>query len=755
MTRVGWKALQSLVGLSCICVTLAVPARAVTDEQDDNLARPRVGLVLSGGGARGAAHVGVLQVLEEYRIPVDIIVATSMGAIVGGLYAAGMSPEELEETMQNTDWVAIFHDQPDRKHKYFRRKEDDVNLQVQYGIHFEGWKARLPLGVVQGQKLTNLLKYLALRDQGVDDFDDLPVPFRAVASDLATGEAVVLSSGDLGTAMRASMSVPGIIRPQVIDGRQLVDGGISANLPVQIAKDLGAEVVIAVDISTPLDPNVDPTSVLAVIRHLMDFLTVRNVEREKALLEPQDLLIEPDLEDISSSDFEKVMDAISIGVSATEGSRDKLRKLTVSEETFEAWVRQQRRPQPENPIIDRVAVENQSPVSDGVILSQIRQREGQPFEPRQLQQDLSELYGMEYFDPLTFELKSFGDHADLVIEARRRRTGLGEVHIGLVVEEDFSGGGLFGLLFRHDRLAMNRKAGEWRNELGLGDEPLFRTEFYQPLDKRLRYFVAPSLFFERYQLFVAGEEQPIAKFAVNDYGFRVDVGRNLRRWGDLRLGLAVGHRDPDIEIGPDVRIDGHNITRANLTLRVDTLDDPMWPTLGTLGFVELAQASEALGGETETSNFILRLNRPVTFGRSTFVPGVELGLAFDDDDPAASEDFELGGAFRLSGLKPAELVGNEAVLARLVFYYRLNKKEMLRKAGWYVGFSAEAGNTYFAGEPISIDSLLGSGSVFFGAGTPLGPILLGYGYTEGGQDRFFLLIGRNFLSSRRRSLGSF
>lgn len=260
-------------------LVLATPAPA-----DDQADRPRIGLVLSGGGARGAAHVGVLEVLDELRVPVDCVVGTSMGSIVGGLYAAGMSPEELRHTITETDWASMFRDRPDRAHRYFRRKQDDIDFPVRYKLHLDRGSARLPLGVLQGQRLTNRLDRFELLLDPPEDFDRFPIPFRAVATDLETGEAHVFDRGSLARAQRASMSIPGVFRPVEIDGRRYVDGGVVANLPVGALRDaFDVDVVLAVDISTPLSED-DAESYLAVVRRMMRFLTQGNVERDRARL---------------------------------------------------------------------------------------------------------------------------------------------------------------------------------------------------------------------------------------------------------------------------------------------------------------------------------------------------------------------------------------------------------------------------------------------------------------------------------------
>jgi len=240
-----------------ICCTLLIlgavmsasfASENVSDPERELVTRPTVGLVLSGGGARGAAHVGVIEVLDELQIPVDFIAGTSMGAIVGGLYASGMTADELAHVIETADWSALLTDRPPRAQRSFRRKSDDIGFLVDFDLGIDKSGLIFPEGFIQGQNLETALKRMALPAISIDDFDELPIPFRAVATDIVTGEAIVLDSGDLAGAMRASMSAPGIFKPVRRDGRILVDGGVSNNLPVQIVRDMGADILIVVDV---------------------------------------------------------------------------------------------------------------------------------------------------------------------------------------------------------------------------------------------------------------------------------------------------------------------------------------------------------------------------------------------------------------------------------------------------------------------------------------------------------------------------
>lgn len=295
------------------------------DKERDN--RLTIGLVLSGGGARGAAHVGVIKVLEELRIPVDYIAGTSMGAIVGGLYASGMDAGGLVAIIESSDWSALLSDRPPRSQRSFRRKSDDNGFLVDFDIGIINSGLVFPEGFIQGQNLEIALKRMALPVISIDDFDDLPIPFRAIATDIVSGEAVILNSGDLATAMRASMSAPGIFKPVRREGRILVDGGVANNLPVQVVRDMGADVLIVVDVGFPLLAEEQLDSALGVTRQMLTILINARAQDQIRLMTSSDILISPNLGDFGSQDFQQLAMALRLGEEKAEELSADLARL--------------------------------------------------------------------------------------------------------------------------------------------------------------------------------------------------------------------------------------------------------------------------------------------------------------------------------------------------------------------------------------------------------------------------------------------
>ena len=337
--------------------------------------RPVIGLVLSGGGARGASHVGVLKVLEELRIPVDIITGTSMGALAGGLYAYGYSAGELEQLLSTADWEELFSDKPSRTQLNPRRKLDNQNLPIKYEMGFKNRSLQIPTALLEGQKLNIYLKSLTM--SAPNNFSDMNINFRAVATDIETGEAVVLDQGSLATAMRASLSIPGVFAPVAWNGKLLVDGGIVNNVPIKLARVLGAQVLIVVDLSGKLRKRSELTTPLSVLQQSIDIQMQRNTTDELEALDLNDVLIHPQTDGYSSTDFKRSVELINRGVLAAQAKHSSLSRLSLSEEQYQHYLDGRQRKAITTPHIEKIVINNQSSISSSVIESYINTKPGQ------------------------------------------------------------------------------------------------------------------------------------------------------------------------------------------------------------------------------------------------------------------------------------------------------------------------------------------------------------------------------------------
>jgi NTE family protein len=704
-----------------------------------------VGLVLSGGGARGAAHIGVLKVLEEMRVPVDYVAGTSMGAIVGGLYASGLSSGEIEVGFTATDWANQLNDSPPRRNIPFRRKQDDDEdlFKFEVGVGKKG--ILLPSGLVAGQKFTFLMRSLTLHTAGIQHFDELPIPFRAIASDLDGGEMVVLDSGDLAEALLASMAVPGAFAPVVVGGRTLVDGGVVRNLPVDVVQDMGADCVIAVDVSTPPQTDARNRSLIGVALQTFLVLSDQNVQEQRERLRDRDVLITPELDEIAAADFGRVEDAVAEGEAAARGVSVQLQDMQVSPERFQHYLdrRRTRSRDPGEIPIDSVRVVGNSRVDSRIVSRRIETRPGENLDLETLEGDLQRVYRIGEFQRVDFRLQRRKDGNHLIIAAEDKSWGPQYLRVGLGLEADFEGRGDFTAVAHHTFTHINPLGAEWKNIGKVGAVNSIFSEFYQPLTYSGLWFVAPQLeaISDESQFFdatgartLAENEQLIARF---------DVGLQYKNYGEVRMGLEVGTLDAGLSStgrGSDLLADIGG-WRGSLTL--DQLDNTGFPRHGTFLDADLFLSREALGADLSYDSLELRAAQAVSFGENTLVGRLELGNDFGSDIPFYRE-FRLGGFLNLSGFEPGQFQGDVLAYASLTYHRQVGRLPGGLGGGIYLGGSIEAGNVWQDTEQAELGDLRPAGTVFAGVDTVLGPAYLGYGRASEGFDSFYLFLGFPF-----------
>src|ERR1700733_1124752 len=393
-----------LCAMVAACAWHGAVAAAPAAPSPDAPVRPRICVVLSGGGARGMAHIGVLKILDELKVPIDCIAGSSMGAIVGGLYASGMTVDQIESTMRSVDWQEAFHDAPPRRDLAFRRKQDDRNFLVTWPLGLKHGKILLPKGFIQGQKLQETLRQLTLPFSKSTDFDLLPTPFRAVATDLETGNAVVMGEGDLSIAMRASVSAPGVFAPVELNGRLLVDGGLAENLPVNVARAMHADVLIVSDVSFPLQPRAALDSALSISNQMLAILVRKDSDRQRASLTPQDILIEPDLGSTTATDFTAAGGVIARGEDAARAAIPKLAAYGVGDGAYRDYLARRALREPGLPPIRFVRVDEQSKRYEKTIMAEMQPLLGKPLDLDKVGKRITELYGLGIFETLDYTL---------------------------------------------------------------------------------------------------------------------------------------------------------------------------------------------------------------------------------------------------------------------------------------------------------------------------------------------------------------
>ena len=699
-------------------------------------------MVLSGGGARGAAHIGVLKVLEELRIPIDIITGTSMGAITGGLYAYGYSPTILEKTLVTTDWNDLFQDSPSRAQRSVRRKRDDYNYLIKLEAGFKNGAVTIPTGLIQGQKLDLLLR--SLMPNAPRNFDELPVPFRAIAEDIETGEAVAIGRGDIVSAMRASMSIPGVFTPVEHNGRLLVDGGFANNLPVRLAREMGADILIVVDLGSEQLKRDKLVSPLSILNQNMGFMIKRNTKRQLDALTDNDILLQPDLKGYSSADFWRIADMIKQGVAAAKLHTSRLIQYSMTRDTYNARLRILRSKKPVAKIINKIIINNDSKLSPDVIRSYFSIQPGEILNVDSLDKDIQKLYGLNIFERVSYEVKRSDNQTVLTIHVSKKSWGPNYIRFGLNLESNFEGSSTFNAATSITSSPLNSLGGELRTELQVGSDQFISTEFYQPLDKAQNYFASTQATYSELHFARYDNGEQLSDYKSSSATIRLAIGRDFNNQAQLSFGLLKGKGDTDLLIGsrPATEPDFH-IGARYVNFVYDKLDNINFPKHGMLSNITWVNSRESLGADVNQDSLAINALWAETWNRNTFIFWTGLTGVINSDTQAA-DTYGLGGFLNLSGYRKQQLTGRYAGVARLIYLNKIGGNKSLFNTPFYVGASLETGNTWNNTDDINTSSLKTSGSLIVSFDTPVGPLYLAKGFASGGRSEYYFFLGRSF-----------
>lgn len=708
--------------------------------------RPIVGVVLSGGGALGATHIGVLKVLEEMNIPVDIVTGTSMGSIVGGLYALGLNAHELESLVASVDWAKTFEDNPERGGLPVRRKQEDYGFLLDLKLGLKDGALQLPAGLIQGQRLTLMLRELTVRAHGVSDFDALPIRYRAVAADIETGEEVVLKGGNLATAMRASMSVPGFLPPVEIDGRLLIDGGVANNLPVDVARAMGAEVLIVVDIPTILKKRDQLNSSLDIVGQMLAVLIQQNSLPQLASLGPDDILIQPELGAYTSTDFDKIQEMIGPGEAATRGQAAKLRALSLDPAVYLAERAARGTEKVETPVIAFVDIDNRTRIADRRLRAGIRQEIGQPLDVRRIEEDFTQLYGTGLYEQIDYQLVDRNGQTGLAVTATEKAWAKDYIRLGLALESDADGDSTYAIGAGLTLTALNSYGAELRNEVSIGDTQRLLTEFYQPLQAETGFYILPTLAYSRVDIRAEGNDGSANEYRTTKGEAALQLGREWGTEVDTRLGVRFGAGDVDRRTGTGSSGTEGSFQIGSVDARViyDTLDNTHFPNDGNLLRLNVGASRPELGADEDYTKFDIAVLRAFTWDANTIILGTSGGTALSGRLPTYDR-LQAGGLFNLSGYSRDELSTENLWRGSFFYMRRLSKRTPLFfDLPLYAGGTLEMAqlDSSFADNDFA-RSAFGS-SAFLGADTPLGPAYLAVGQGDGGRTAGYLYFGKLF-----------
>ena len=725
------------LALAIGCAAALVPADATAAP-----GRPRVCLVLAGGGARGSAHIGVIKVLEELRVPVDCIAGTSIGALIGAAYATGIDAAEMEKIVAGLSTEALFVDRPPRSEVPIRAKIDEQRNFVGPEFGLRDGELLVSKGLVAGEQLETTMRRL-LRSSDVVRFDDLPIPFRAVATDLVAGEPVVLSQGELSQALRASLSVPVALAPVRLDGRILVDGGLTDNLPVDVARAMGADVAIVVDLGSARLSEQDLGTLLGVSRRILDILIEQSEKKSLALLRPDDILIRPDLGDFSSTDFDRWAVPIPLGEAAARKVSDRLAKLSLPADEYAALNARRRAAMPvDSRPIAQVRLSPLARVNPDVVRAEITTREGQHPEPARLEDDVRRLYASGDFERVAYGLLDDSGRRVVSFDLAEKSWGPNFVKFGLEGGYDLRGESRFEALGAYRRTWIDALGAEWRTDLELGRQDRLANELYQPLDINRIFFIAPYAELDRNIDDVFAGREHVARYVVYEGLTGVDVGSRLGRAAELRTGLEVGRIQQRLDEGPESLAPGPDrvgVGAWHVRLRADEYDRLVAPRSGFQATAGLFASRATLGGESSYTRWDASGSAASSLGNSTLDLGGTFKGRFGSNDLPRYDVYQWGGFLHQSGYRIGSLNGQSLQFARAIYEYKLAPLPFLN--GFYAGMSLEAGRL---GRPIVVGNPTGtmkSASLFFLLDSPVGPLYLAYGRARDGNSSLYLYVG--------------
>jgi NTE family protein len=707
--------------------------------------RLRIGLVLSGGGARGAAHIGVLEMLDRLHVPIDAIAGTSMGAVVGGLYASGLSGSEIAQAMGSVDWQAAFRDRPPLGALDYRRKQEEEQYLVNLPLGLQGRKLVIPRGLIQSQKFTETLRALTLPVARITNFDRLPTRFRAVATNLENGEASVLAGGDLATAMRASMSVPGVFAPVEYHGQVLMDGGLVDNLPIDVARAMNVDVLIVVDAGYPLQPRKGLASLPGITSQVLAILLRRNIGRELATLGAHDLLISPQLGNYSSYDFADTLKIVSAGEGAAAAMEKQLRALSVSDTDYASYLAARRAVRAPPPTVSFVRLDTDSTAYNRQIHDMFDRFSGHMLDAQALQQQIQLLYGRGYLETLDYQLQQGpNDQYGLDFTALRNSWGPNYLRLGLDMQDDFEGDTSFNAAGRLDVTELNSLGAEWDSVLRVGTAPLLSTEFYQPLSNVTQYFVDPHADVGQFQIAQVENGRHVGEYLVRSFHAGLDLGRALGNWGDIRVGAVANDGSERVSLG-DFSVPGANFDIEQYFARFgfDDLDSPSFPRAGQALTTQVTLESRGTGQGADVATIDWRGVH--SWARNTLVTWVSGGMTPGGSQTAIRDYFPLGGFFNLSGVRADTLAGPQYAIGRLIYLHKVgNGGEGILDVPAYIGASLESGNVWNQRSQMHFSALRTDFSLFVAADTYLGPAYLAMGYDQTGSTAFYLFLGHAF-----------
>jgi NTE family protein len=709
--------------------------------------RPRIGVAFGGGSARGLAHVGVIRWFEEHHIPIDLIAGTSMGGLVGGAYASGMSSQELAQLLATTNWDEMFKSTGFR-YKNVRRKADarDFPSRIEFGLKHG---IVPPTALNNGQQVDFLLQriggaYLQLRS-----FDDLPTPFRCLATDLVSAQSIVLDHGSLPAAMRATMSLPGLFPPIELDGQVLVDGGALNNVPANVVRDMGADVVVAVNVGYEGETRTVNYSLLGLISQTVDVMMDANT---RAAMLTADIVINPPLKGFGSLDWRRSEELAEVGYRAAEALKDKLLPLAIDEQAWAAYQtdRQTRRrsqlPTPKFLNIVDAASSDQRRMEE-----LLKPFIGKPLNVAALEKQLETFTGLDRYEVVDWQIIEENGQPGLQIHARPKAYAPPFLMLGINMSNITSDAFAVQFAGRYLTFDVLGSGSELRVDAAVGALPRIGAELYRPLGKTPLFVTASALAIGNTLNFIR-DDVVVAQYHETNAGGGLGGGVNLGREDEVRVSVTAAHLSASVVAGdPGLPELSGLETRTLLRWLHDGQDSPVVPSTGvhataTLSHIFDSPAPPSTITTTRTNMGLTQAEGVATAFWSlrglrdrVFLAG-GAGTSFDGK-PLPTDQFQLGRPFRLSAYDLGELRGDHYIVASAGYLRGVGKLPDFIGGPFFVGGWLENGSAFDSLDTAKDYTNVGVGAIL---DTLVGPVIVGASFSFDGRSRYYISIGRLF-----------
>jgi len=732
--------LKYLSALALLAVSVEAPIAGAQQPEVKPASRPKVALVFEGGGALGFAHIGVIDWFEEHHIPVDYVAGTSMGGLVGGLYASGMSPKEITNFIGGISWTAVLSGQVPFPALSYRRKEDRLAFpnRLEFGLK-HGFS--VPNGLNSGSAVGLLLDQQMLPYYELKNFDDLPIPFRCVATDLTTGKAHIFKDGSLAQAMRSTMSIPGVFAPVEHGTQVFSDGAAVDNLPVDVARQMGADIVIAVYLDTGTFDQKSLNSLVGVAGRNVEIMISAN---ELNSMKNANILLKADVSKFTSGDFEESAQIIPKGVEVAQQHSAELEKYAVSDAEWQAYLAQRnarrktRVPQPK--FVDIYGMHG---VQQAEIANEFQKYVNKPIDTQKIEDTITDIQGTGIYSSISYNLIDKNGETGLLVRPRLKNYGPPFLNVGVTLLSNDANNIELGLGGRATFFGMMGPGSELRLNASVGEEAGVSGELYKPLIVGKRYFVAPRAYYgHTVSAFFSGSQQ-LAEYTREKNGFGADLGYRFSAKAELRVGEDYQWFGESLRIGTPIEQTFH-ITPFVSNVRFQYLgqDSVQVPTRGTEFRTEynyLTQRPNSGAGYSQwnstISHFIPVGHRGIIFGTGsggTSFGAKDLGLA----------GFSLGGPLRLSAYHQGELLGSDYFLAQTGYLHRLFRLNPVIGDAIYAAGFYEIGKVWdgAAGTPNLPNDI--SGALVMK--TLIGPLYGGASIGDSDHRKWFFGLGRVF-----------